>query len=58
MTASEPNGPNGPLIEELEKLKESVAQSIPRKGEVSAWDNADFVKAVEATGRKTLATVL
>ena len=27
---------------------------VPRKGEVNAWDNADFVKAVRATGRKTL----
>ena len=54
MTASEPNGPNGPLIDELEQLKGSKAQYVPRKGEISAWDNADFVKAVEATGRKTL----
>ena len=27
---------------------------MPRKGEVNAWDNEDFVKAVKATGRKTL----
>ena len=52
-TASEPNGPNGPLMEELDAYK-SYAQYVPRKGEISAWDNADFVKAVEATGRKTL----
>jgi nicotinamidase-related amidase len=52
-TASEPNGPNGPLMEELDQVS-SYAQYVPRKGEVSAWDNADFVKAVEATGRKTL----
>lgn len=51
-TASEPNGPNGPLMEELQNLPK--ATYVPRKGEVSAWDNADFVKAVEATGRKTL----
>ena len=30
------------------------AKYVARKGEISAWDNADFVKAVEATGRKTL----
>jgi nicotinamidase-related amidase len=30
------------------------AKYVGRKGEVSAWDNADFVAAVEATGRKTL----
>lgn len=50
-TASEPNGPNGPLMAELDDVG---AQYVARKGEVSAWDNADFVAAVEATGRKTL----
>lgn len=52
-TASEPNGPNGPLMEELDAFKD-YATYVPRKGEISAWDNADFVKAIEATGRKTL----
>jgi nicotinamidase-related amidase len=52
-TASEPNGPNGPLMPELAQAAPS-AKYVPRKGEVSAWDNDDFVKAVEATGRKTL----
>lgn len=52
-TASEPSGPNGPLMDELEAFTD-YAQYVPRKGEISAWDNADFVKAVEATGRKTL----
>jgi nicotinamidase-related amidase len=50
-TASEPNGPNGPLMAELDDVG---ARYVARKGEVSAWDNADFVAAVEATGRKTL----
>jgi nicotinamidase-related amidase len=27
---------------------------VPRKGEVNAWDNADFVKTVVETGRNTL----
>jgi nicotinamidase-related amidase len=27
---------------------------VPRKGEVNAWDNDDFVKAVRATGKRTL----
>lgn len=53
LTASEPNGPNGPIMDELDSLQ-GYAQYVGRKGEVSAWDNADFVKAVEATGRKTL----
>lgn len=52
-TGSEPNGPNGPLIEELNAFSD-YGKHVPRKGEVSAWDNADFVRAVEATGRKTL----
>jgi nicotinamidase-related amidase len=52
-TASEPDGPNGPLMDELNAIK-GYAQYVPRKGEISGWDNADFVKAVEATGRKTL----
>jgi nicotinamidase-related amidase len=52
-TASEPNGPNGPLMPELAEVAPS-ARYVARKGEVSAWDNADFVAAVEATGRKTL----
>jgi nicotinamidase-related amidase len=52
-TASEPNGPNGPLMPELAEVAPN-ARYVARKGEVSAWDNADFVKAVEATGRKTL----
>jgi nicotinamidase-related amidase len=52
-TASEPDGPNGPLMDELDAIK-GCAQYVPRKGEISAWDNAEFVRAVEATGRKTL----
>lgn len=52
-TASEPNGPNGPLMAELAAAAPS-AKYVARKGEISAWDNDDFVKAVEATGRKTL----
>lgn len=52
-TASEPNGPNGPLMPEIEQYAPH-AQYVPRKGEVNAWDNADFVEAVRATGRKTL----
>lgn len=52
-TASEPDGPNGPIMEELPAAMPS-AQYVPRQGEVSSWDNADFVAAVEATGKKTL----
>jgi nicotinamidase-related amidase len=52
-TASEPNGSNGPLMDELAAAAPN-AKYVARKGEVSAWDNADFVTAVEATGRRTL----
>src|SRR3954465_15448247 len=52
-TASEPNGPNGPLIPEVHQSAPHAVY-VPRKGEVNAWDNEDFVKAVRATGRKTL----
>jgi nicotinamidase-related amidase len=52
-TASEPGGPNGPLMPEIH-ASAPHAVYVPRKGEVNAWDNEDFVKAVRATGRKTL----
>lgn len=52
-TASEPSGSNGPLMPEIQ-LHAPHAVYIPRKGEVNAWDNADFVAHVESTGRKTL----
>jgi nicotinamidase-related amidase len=52
-TASEPGGPNGPLMPEIQ---ESAPHAIyvQRKGEVNAWDNAAFVKAVRETGKRTL----
>src|SRR5262245_55106092 len=52
-TASEPNGPNGPLMPEIKQAAPHGVY-VPRKGEVNAWDNQDFVSAVEATGRRTL----
>lgn len=52
-TASEPNGPNGPLMPEIHQFAPHAVY-VGRKGEVNAWDNADFVNAVRATGRKTL----
>ena len=52
-TASEPNGPNGPLMPEIHEFAPH-AVFVSRKGEVNAWDNADFVNAVRDTGRKTL----
>src|SRR5918996_2026129 len=52
-TASEPNGPNGPLMPEIHQFAPDAVY-VPRKGEVNAWDNEEFVKTVRATGRKTL----
>lgn len=52
-TASVPQGPNGPLIPEIHQFAPH-AKYVARKGEINAWDNADFVKAVHDTGRKTL----
>ena len=52
-TASVPQGPNGPLIPEIHQ-NAPHAKYVARKGEINAWDNAEFVAAVKATGRKTL----
>jgi nicotinamidase-related amidase len=52
-TASEPNGTNGPLMPEIHQFAPHAVY-LPRKGEVNAWDNEDFVKTVRATGKKTL----
>ena len=52
-TASVPQGPNGPLIPEIHKFAPH-AKYVARHGQINAWDNPDFVSAVEETGRKTL----
>jgi nicotinamidase-related amidase len=52
-TASVPQGPNGPLIPEIHEHAPH-AQYIPRKGEINAWDNPEFVAAVKATGKQQL----
>lgn len=53
LTTSFEEGPNGPLMPELKEMFPK-APFIPRPGQINAWDNEDFVKAVEATGRKQL----
>lgn len=53
LTTSFEDGPNGPLVPELKETFPD-APFIPRPGQINAWDNADFVKAVKATGRKQL----
>jgi len=53
LTTSFENGPNGPLVPEL-KAQFPDAPYIARPGNINAWDNEDFVKAVKATGKKQL----
>jgi nicotinamidase-related amidase len=52
-TTSVPDGPNGPPMPELTEAAQH-AHYVPRHGEVNAWDNEAFVKAVRDTGKKTL----
>ena len=53
LTTSFEDGPNGPLVPEL-KAMFSDAPYIARPGNINAWDNEDFVRAVKATGRNQL----
>jgi nicotinamidase-related amidase len=53
LTTSFEDGPNGPLVPELKEIFPK-APFIPRPGQINAWDNEDFVKAVKSTGRKQL----
>ena len=53
LTTSFEDGPNGPLVQEL-KDQFPKAPYIARPGNINAWDNEDFVKAVKDTGRKQL----
>ncbi len=50
LTTSFETGPNGPLVPELKEIHPD-APFIPRPGQINAWDNEDFVKAVKATGK-------
>jgi len=52
-TASEPKGPNGPLMPEIAAILPD-ATYVPRNGEVNAWDAPAFAAAVRATGKRTL----
>ncbi|MEL4377184.1 isochorismate family cysteine hydrolase YcaC [Brucella cytisi] len=53
LTTSFENGPNGPLVPELKETFPD-APYIARPGQINAWDNEEFVKAVKATGKKQL----
>lgn len=53
LTTSFESGPNGPLMPELKAMFPD-APYIARPGQINAWDNDDFVKAIKATGKKQL----
>lgn len=53
LTTSFEDGPNGPLVPELKEIFPD-APYIARPGQINAWDNEDFVKAIKATGKKQL----
>jgi len=53
LTTSFEDGPNGPMVPEL-KAMFPKAPYIPRPGQINAWDNEDFVRAVQETKRKQL----
>ena len=53
LTTSFEDGPNGPLVPELKQIFPD-SPYIARPGQINAWDNEDFVKAVKATGKKQL----
>ena len=53
LTTSFEDCPNGPLVPELKEMFPE-APYIARPGNINAWDNEDFVKAVKATGKKQL----
>jgi nicotinamidase-related amidase len=53
LTTSFENGPNGPLVPELKEMF-SGSPFIARPGNINAWDNEEFVREVEKTGRKQL----
>ncbi len=53
LTTSFEDGPNGPLVPELKETFPD-APYIARPGNINAWDNEDFLRAVRDTGKKQL----
>ncbi|MDD5034350.1 MAG: isochorismate family cysteine hydrolase YcaC [Methylococcaceae bacterium] len=53
LTTSFEAGPNGPIVPELKEIFPD-APYIARPGQINAWDNEDFVKAIKSTGKKQL----
>lgn len=50
LTTSAEDGPNGPKLPEVVELLPD-APMISRPGQINAWSNDDFVRAIEDTGR-------
>jgi nicotinamidase-related amidase len=53
LTTSAADGPNGPFLPEVVELLPN-APIISRPGQINAWDNADFVAAIEKTGKRKI----
>lgn len=53
LTTSFEDGPNGPMVPELKEMFPQ-APYLARPGQINAWDNEEFVAAIEATGKKQL----
>jgi nicotinamidase-related amidase len=53
LTTSFEDGPNRPLMREIIELFPN-APKIARPGQINAWDNEEFVKAIKETGKKQL----
>ena len=55
LTTSQEDHAQGPMIPELETLlPEAFAARVRRPGIVNAWNDPNFRKAIEATGRRNL----
>jgi len=52
VTASLPDGPNGPVMPEIIDILE--AQVIEREGQINAWDSAAYRDAIKASGRNKI----
>lgn len=52
LTTSFETGPNGPLVPELKEMFPD-APYIARPGNINAWDNQDFVKAVKQPAKSS-----
>lgn len=52
VTASLPDGPNGPVMPEIIDILET--EIIEREGQINAWDSEAYRNAIKATGRNKI----